>query len=152
MNQALKHCTAPIVARMDSDDVMYSDRIEKQYAYLQENPDCVVLGGQVTYINDNGHIVGSANFPLSDKRIRSSLFYYQPIADPTIMINLKRIPDGCLYYDETLPIAEGLDLYFRLLQYGRFSNLSVPVVLYRQREDSLRNKNLKRTFSKILQK
>ncbi|HEX2925590.1 MAG TPA: glycosyltransferase [Ruminiclostridium sp.] len=146
LNHAIRHASAPLVARMDSDDIMVRDRLEKQFAYMQQNPDCVVLGGQELYINEKDEITGSTRFPLTDKEIKSKFFFFQPIADPTSMYNRSKIPAGEFYFDENLTVAEGLDLYFRLFKYGKFANLKDGLVLYRQREGSLFSTDLKRTF------
>ena len=36
---------APLVARMDADDVMLPDRLERQAAYLDAHPEVALLGG-----------------------------------------------------------------------------------------------------------
>ena len=37
---------------MDSDDIMKLDRIQKQYDFMINNKDCVVLGGQCEIMNE----------------------------------------------------------------------------------------------------
>ncbi|HYH04916.1 MAG TPA: glycosyltransferase family 2 protein [Bacillota bacterium] len=151
LNHALKKATAGLVARVDSDDVIMDDRLAKQYAYFQTHPDCLVLGGQVQYINEQGAITGQSAFPLEDAKIKGNFFNFQAIADPTVMINRQLIPEQLLFFDEKLPLAEGLDLYFRLERYGLFANLADVIVLYRQRAGSLVTTDLKRTFYYIHQ-
>jgi len=148
LNQAISHCNSRIIARMDSDDLMVCDRIAKQYDYLQQHPKCIVLGGQVSYINEQGQIVGGSCFPLADKKIKANFFSFQAIADPTVIFNLQNLPRELLYFDQNLVVAEGLDLYFRLFKYGSFANLLDTLVLFRQREGSL-TKDLKLTFKTI---
>lgn len=149
LNYALRYASAPLVARMDSDDIMVEGRLEKQYAYMQKNPDCVVLGGQQTYINENDEITGNTTFPLTDTEIKKKFFQFQPIADPTSMYNRAKIPPEVFCFDESLTVAEGLDLYFRLFKYGKFANLEDSIVLYRQRQGSLFHTDIKRTFKFI---
>lgn len=149
LNHALRHASAPLVARMDSDDIMVKDRLEKQYTYMQKNPDCVVLGGQETYIDENDKITGNTKYPLSDAEIKRKFFQFQPIADPTSMYNRLKIPPEVFYFDESLTVAEGLDLYFRLFKYGKFANLEDSIILYRQRQGSLFSTDIKRTFKFI---
>ncbi len=38
LNQGLAACNAPLIARMDADDIMLPERIERQVAYLDANP------------------------------------------------------------------------------------------------------------------
>jgi glycosyltransferase involved in cell wall biosynthesis len=149
LNRALQYAAAPLIARVDSDDVMIKERFEKQYAYLQAHPECIVLGGQAIYINEQGELGGSSTFPLTDEKIKHSFFNFQAIADPTVMMNRARIPQEVFYFKEDLISSEGLDLYFRLMEYGKFANLSDVLILYRQRAGSLVSTDLKRTFRYI---
>ncbi len=149
LNHAISHASAPLVARMDSDDIMVKDRLEKQFAYMKQNPDCVVLGGQEMYINEDDEIVGNTRYPLTDTEIKKKFFQFQPIADPTSMYNRAKIPPEDFYFDESLTVAEGLDLNFRLFKYGKFANIEDAIVLYRQRPGSLFSTNMKRTFKFI---
>ena len=148
LNRAIKHCTASVVLRMDSDDIMLPDRIEKQYNYIRENPDCVLLGGQVKYINEKNEIRGNSCFPLSDAEIKKNLFYFQTVADSTVLFNRRLIPGSVLMFSSGLPVAEGLDLYLRLLKYGKFANIGDTLVLLRDRPGSL-SKKIRRNFKVI---
>lgn len=149
LNHALKHSTGQIIARMDSDNIMVIDRIEKQVAFLMDNPECIVVGGQETYIDEDDKIIGGTRFPLSDTEIKKKFFSFQPIADPASMYNLSKIPPEVFYFDESLTVAEGLDLYFRLFKYGKFANIEDSIILYRQRQNSLISTDIKRTFKFI---
>lgn len=60
----------PIIARMDSDDISDPDRFEKQLKYLEEHPDCDIVGGQMTeFIDHPDNIVGRRNVPLTNEDI-----------------------------------------------------------------------------------
>ena len=59
-----------IIARMDSDDVSASDRFEKQITYMEEHPECDLLGGQITeFVDSESNIVGSRIVPCSQEDI-----------------------------------------------------------------------------------
>ncbi len=47
LNEGLKHCSNEWVFRMDTDDICTADRFEKQVAFIQQNPDIVLFGGQI---------------------------------------------------------------------------------------------------------
>ncbi|BFM34122.1 glycosyltransferase [Acinetobacter towneri] len=47
LNEGLKHCSNEWIFRMDTDDICKPDRFEKQIAFIQENPNVVLLGGQI---------------------------------------------------------------------------------------------------------
>jgi len=59
-----------IIARMDSDDVSAPDRFEKQIAYMETNPECDVVGGQITeFIGKESNIVGTRQVPCGHDEI-----------------------------------------------------------------------------------
>ena len=53
LNEMLGLARADLVARMDADDVALPVRFERQVRYLDEHPECVMVGSRVTIID--GH-------------------------------------------------------------------------------------------------
>lgn len=47
LNNGLEQCSNEWVFRMDTDDICKPDRFEKQVAFIQQNPDVVLFGGQI---------------------------------------------------------------------------------------------------------
>lgn len=56
-NEALERCRHEWVARMDADDVMMPNRLERQLAFVSENPDLAVASALVRYINEKGEVI-----------------------------------------------------------------------------------------------
>ncbi len=55
---------------MDSDDVAMPNRFEKQIKYLEDNPDCDIVGGQITeFIGSENNIVGKRTVPCTHSEI-----------------------------------------------------------------------------------
>jgi glycosyltransferase involved in cell wall biosynthesis len=54
LNEMLDQAQGEFVARMDADDVALPERFERQVAFLQANPDHVVVGSQVLVIDPEG--------------------------------------------------------------------------------------------------
>ena len=57
----LKNCNGKYAAIIDSDDIMYPDRLEKQYQYMEDNPYIDILSCSMDYINDGGNVFGGFN-------------------------------------------------------------------------------------------
>ena len=53
LNKGLKLVTSKYIARMDSDDIAFPERFEKQYAFLEKCPDISLVGGGIQEINEN---------------------------------------------------------------------------------------------------
>lgn len=148
-NFGVLQAKSKLIARMDADDIMFPDRIEKQTQYLLEQPDTVVVGGQCVVINKQGEITGSKNFPLTDKQIKDQLFQTVPMQQPTIMINTALIPTVDNLTRKRFSPAEDYDLFFRLSQYGKFANLKSNTLYYREHDTNISLKNPKYTFWRI---
>jgi len=54
LNRGLEACQAPWVARIDADDIALPNRLERQLAFVNENPDVVVTCCFAYYINQHG--------------------------------------------------------------------------------------------------
>ena len=55
LNRGLAACQGPWIARIDADDVALPNRLERQLAFVNENPDVVVTSCFAYYINQFGH-------------------------------------------------------------------------------------------------
>ncbi len=130
INVGIRKSSGKYIARMDSDDIMYLDRIEKQTKYLESNDKCVVVGGQIDIIDENSKITGSREYPLDDGELRKNLFLFQPFAHPAVMIRKLPLEEIGLY-PENLPKVEDVKLFFMLSTKGEFHNLSDKVLKYR---------------------
>jgi glycosyltransferase involved in cell wall biosynthesis len=54
LNIGLKNIETEFIIRFDSDDIMLPSRIPNQLSYLKQNPDVVVVGGQISLISKSG--------------------------------------------------------------------------------------------------
>ena len=78
------------IARMDSDDYSVPNRFEKQLRIIKDNPDIVVVGGQVKEFSENiTNIVGYRKVPTEMNLIQTFIKWRNPFNHPTVMINKK---------------------------------------------------------------
>lgn len=116
---------APIVARMDADDVSHPERLMKQWAVLRCRPDVVLLGTLCDGIDARGQCVR----PRDRWRIlrRSP---YPPFPHGSVMFRRQAF-DEVGGYDEECVSGEDHDLFLRMAERGRVAVL--PEALYRYR-------------------
>lgn len=118
------------LARLDADDLAMPERLEKQLRYLAEHPDTVAVGGQMEFIDENGVVVGQADFlPCSHAGVLSTMLFRCPLPHPGVMFRR----DAVLQvgnYRELQPV-EDLDLWLRLARAGKMTNLLDLVLKYR---------------------
>jgi glycosyltransferase involved in cell wall biosynthesis len=116
LNQAIEMCRTKYIARMDADDVAYPERLEKQIAFLQANPDIDLVGTSVRLIDKKGRPIGKRIFPKSHSQI---------IAYPWLNTILIIHPTWC-----------GRAEWFRKWQYRNFKNTEDQELLFRSRHQS----------------
>ena len=131
LNKGLKLAAGKYIARMDGDDISLPERFEKQIAYLEENEDVSVLGGQINIIDENDDIVSERKYPVGKKQILKYEIFRCPLAHPTVMFRHKLVENGFLY-DESLKRAEDLNLWLSIQKAGyRIDNLTDKLLNYR---------------------
>jgi glycosyltransferase involved in cell wall biosynthesis len=54
LNAGCAEAAAPVIARMDADDVALPDRLERQLAFLDAHPDVALLGGGIVLVDEQG--------------------------------------------------------------------------------------------------
>ena len=150
-NIAISLSRGQFLARMDADDISFPDRLEKQLQYLKKNPDVVAVGGQCITIDSDNLIIGHKKFPTNPDQLTSMLFWAVPIQQPSMMVNRKKLPKNFTLYDKAKTSAEETTLMFRMLKYGKLSNLSDYLLYYRQLPGSLSHLNPKLTYYLTLQ-
>ncbi|MFN0249230.1 MAG: glycosyltransferase [Kofleriaceae bacterium] len=131
-NRGTAEARAELVALLDADDIMLSDRIAKQVAFLDEHPDVGVLGSQLFIIDGDGAQVGLRAYPLEHDEIFQSMARYNPIAQPSVMVRKKLLVEANGYQYRTFPVNEDYELWSRLATNGvRFANHPEPLLRYR---------------------
>ena len=124
-----------IIVRMDSDDVATSDRIQKQIEYLQQHPECDVVGGQMTeFIGAEENVVGSRIVPQTNEDIQSWLKSRCPLNHVTVAMRRSKVLEVGNYID--WHYNEDYYLWIRMAEAGyNFANLPDTLVNVRVGKD-----------------
>ena len=138
LNEGLSLATAPLIARMDADDLSLPSRFEKQVAYLNQHPDCVCLGSRVTLIDPYDSPISVTDHKLDHGGIDADLLkgIGWAIVHPAAMMRtdaMRRVGG----YREQFTTSQDLDLWLRLAEIGKLANLSEPLLQYRQHFESV---------------
>lgn len=125
-NFVVAQARAPIVARMDADDVAAPERLARQAAVLAARADAVMVGTLAETIDGSGRRVRPASYaPLLD---RSEM---APFPHPSIMFR-KEAFDRIGGYRPGAAKWEDVDLYLRMAEAGEVLVLPEPLVSVRQ--------------------
>lgn len=138
LNAGLSRCRAEFVARMDGDDLMQRQRLEKQRAWLTAHPTWAGVGCHVRFFPRRGMSEGLRSYErwLASMRepldISREAFVECPLAHPTWMLR-REVLTASGYQDAPWP--EDYDLVLRLLEAGRILSV-VPERLLHWRDGS----------------
>ncbi len=103
---------------MHADDVMMPNRLERQLAFIQENPDVAVASSLVYYVNEDTDIVGHGRSPFTDRKTvdehvaRGALIAFN---HPACALKRSAVIDAGGYRQEFWP-AEDCDLWARIVE------------------------------------
>jgi glycosyltransferase involved in cell wall biosynthesis len=85
LNQALDEAKGEYVARMDSDDISYPYRLEKQLSYLAQNPNVDLVGSLVLVFGSGGRAIGKRSLPERHDQICAKPIGGFPMQHPTYL-------------------------------------------------------------------
>ncbi|KQN74820.1 glycosyltransferase family 2 protein [Devosia sp. Leaf64] len=129
LHHAYAQCRAPLIARMDADDVCDAERLGRQVAYLQANPEVAIVGGGIRFFGNIS--TKDFHFPTDHEAIRAAMLFYCPLAHPALTFRRELVDRGLMRYDDDFRHAEDYHLWSRLLLTVRAANLHDVVLNYR---------------------
>ena len=121
LNAGLARCRAPVVARMDADDLMHRERLAAQAAALAADPSLAGVGCHVRLFPRRALREGGRayerwmNAIASPEALRREAFVECPIAHPALAIRRAVL---ARYGYREMPWAEDYDLVLRVLRDG----------------------------------
>jgi GT2 family glycosyltransferase len=141
LNRALELARAPLVARMDADDLSRPDRFAKQVGYLGEHPEIAVLSGAMDLIDASGTYVRTDMFPTAPDEVRNELQRRNCVAHPAVMARTEVLRAAGRYRNTAL-YAEDYDLWLRISERNQIANLSDVLLSYRVHPVQATTRNL----------
>jgi glycosyltransferase involved in cell wall biosynthesis len=136
LNSGLPFCRAPLLARMDGDDISHPRRLEYQAAYLDTHADTGLLACDFRHFPRSTLKQGMLAYEtwqntLSDHDlIMRDRFVESPFVHPSIVVRRDLIIQAGGYRDSGWP--EDYDLWLRLAESGiRFARLPLTLLFWR---------------------
>ncbi len=126
LNKGIKQAKGQYIARMDSDDISYSTRFEKQVRFLEKNPDVAMVGTSFDFIDEDSGITGKAYSLSRSQDLKIEFLTRNPFGHGTVMIRRDVIIDSG-GYDINQPI-EDYELWWRISKKHKVAN--IPDFLY----------------------
>lgn len=130
LNRALGRARAPLLARLDADDIALPARLDRQRAFLLAHPEVGLLGTAARVVDESGHDVEILRPPEDDRDIRRVLIRRNPFVHSSVMVRRSLLASAG-GYDASFPVAQDYDLWLRLSAVTRMANLAEPLVVRR---------------------
>lgn len=128
LNQQISLAQGDYFARMDADDIMFPNRLQRQLEVLEQNPEIDVLGSSVIVITDDNKIIGRrAGLGVGEMESVDSFIH------PEIMGRISWFKSNL--YNDNYSGWEDRDLWLRTRKKSVFKCLNEPLMFYK---DSLR--------------
>jgi glycosyltransferase involved in cell wall biosynthesis len=121
---------APLLARLDADDVALPERLARQRAFLESHPEVGLLGTGAREVDAAGRELGIVRPPPDDAAIRCALIRGNPFVHSSVMMRRTAVA-AAGGYDPGFPVAQDYDLWMRMSRVTRMANLPEPLVVRR---------------------
>lgn len=137
LNLGLLNASASLIARFDADDICYPQRLQKQFEFLQEHPQYVLIGSDVDYADHNGeYLYQYTNTGHTHEEIAERIAAFCPFIHSSVMYK-KNIALQAGGYDAKAHTFEDYRLWTRFITRGKVCNLSESLVLVRLNPESV---------------
>lgn len=133
--KGLSQITTKYVARMDSDDISLTDRLQKQFAFLEENPKISVVGCDIQEFSEKNDNMGIRRFPRNTEGAKNNIYKANPLAHPAVMMRKSMFDEG-ISYNPNYRTTQDLALWFDVLVAGyEVANLNEVLLKFRREDD-----------------
>jgi glycosyltransferase involved in cell wall biosynthesis len=142
LNKGINECSYETIIKMDSDDIMYPNRIIKLLNFMKETPDCVMCGSNIQMFKTIDKSKEKEMLQITNHKNKITWNKYKKIKSHWIMNH----PSLCYKKSAVLAVgnyniqmgsmSEDLELELRVLKkYGVLYNIKEPLLYYRIHQD-----------------
>ena len=148
LNQLISESKGDYIARMDADDIMHPERLEKQIGFLQKNQQYDLVSSGLISINNQNEVKGfRCVSQLYDEFSSPSLSY--PIVHPSVVARKSWYERN--QYSLAYPRAEDFELWTRAIKSKDFKMAVLPdLLLYYREEGNLSIDKIINSYKDIL--
>lgn len=140
LNEGLKYCSNDLVARMDTDDICFTDRFENQIHFMKANPHIDISSGWIVEFQDEvSNIRTTKKVPQSHEQIAQYIKSRNPLNHPCVIFRKKAVERVGRYLH--FPLFEDWFLWARMIKNGAiFANLQIPLLYFRTSPEMFRRR------------
>jgi glycosyltransferase involved in cell wall biosynthesis len=130
LNQAVVLAKGEFIARIDSDDICFPERLSRQVVRLREDPELDLVGCGAVVFTSSGELIGEMPVGIDHQDIVAQPFIGFPLPHPTWCGRASWFRNNP--YESRLRYAEDQDLLLRSFRHSKFAGLGEILLGYRQ--------------------
>lgn len=146
LNACIDEAKGKYIARMDADDISYSERLMKQKKFLDKYQEYSWVGCNIDVFDQNG-VWGERKMP--EFPIEQDYLRFSPYAHPTVMYRASIFDtnEGYVASKETLR-CEDYEIFMRLRRAGlKGANIQDKLLAYRENKDSYKKRSFRHRWN-----
>ena len=136
LNIGFRKAQGKYIARMDSDDISFPDRFEKQFAFMESHPEAIVCGSTVVAPGQARSFQKRKIEGMDSYRVKM-LFRNPGPAHPTAFLRREKLIQYHIEYDESLRYSQDYGLWTVISQYGDICILPEALIAFRKHEGQI---------------
>lgn len=144
LNELLHEARAPLVARMDADDICEPERFASQVAFLDANPDYGVIGCRSHDIDENDapYRVSGPEHPDTHEAFIAAIKARHPLLCHPAVMYRRELVLSMGGYHAAFRHCEDLDLWLRLASVTKLASLPQRLIRYRHYPDQVSQRHV----------
>ncbi len=149
LNNGIKKARGIYIARIDSDDEwLQADKLEKQVAFLNNNPDYGLVGSWAYTIDQKGNALSKLQYPTEDSHIRPYFLFENCFVHSSVLFRSSCIGNG---YDNVYKYAQDYDFWLSICTKTKVANIPEFMVAYRKNPGGLSQRHYKDQIRETIQ-
>ena len=149
LNKAISLSSGKYIARMDADDICLPDRFEKQYEFMEDNPDIALSSCRFMTVKNGVYMSGGAGGRCDNQALRAMLLVANPILHPGVIAKSDVMKK--FNYDTTLTCTEDLELWTRMaINNQKIAILPECLLIYRLHDKQITSTTYERQHTEVI--
>ena len=149
LNKAISYAQGKYIARMDADDICLPERLEKQYEFMEKNPNVALSSCRFMTLKNGVISSGGCGGKCDNESIKALLLVTNPILHPGIIAKADAIRS--LLYDKNFTCTEDMELWTRFVMAGYDVEIMPEyLMIYRLHDKQITETTLEKQHKEVI--